>query len=101
MIKATAVPPVSFDYNFFRGGLRGHSGFGNEMKQPLELSVFIQATENLCGEANEAAKLSTSIFSEPELLKVRRALARCMEIIESEVYCVVRAKYPGALPSPD
>jgi hypothetical protein len=72
-----------------------------EMKQPPELQAFIQATENLCGEANEAARLSTAIFSEPELREIRRALARCMEIVDGEVYRVVRSKYPGALPSPE
>jgi hypothetical protein len=68
------------------------------MQPESDVRAFIDATEKLCGEANEAAKLATTLFSEPELGVVCRALARCMELVHSDVHRAVRSKYPGTLP---
>lgn len=68
------------------------------MHSEPDIAAFVHATEKLCGEANEAARLATALFSEPELSTVRRALARCMELVQSDVHRAVRSKYPGALP---
>jgi hypothetical protein len=47
--------------------------------------AFRAALNNACGEINEAARLSTEIFTADELKAVRRELARLMEIIDSQV----------------
>ena len=67
-----------------------------EAKSTPPLDAFIHAVEALCGEANEAARLSVELFSEPQLKEVRRTLARCMELMDSVVFPVVHAQYPGA-----
>jgi hypothetical protein len=48
-------------------------------------SSFQNALNNACGEINEAARLSSEIFSGDELKKIRRELARLMEIIDMEI----------------
>jgi hypothetical protein len=62
-----------------------------ELAQAREL---LAAVENLCGEANEGARLAASIFKGPEQREVRRALARCMELMEEEVLPPLRSKFP-------
>jgi hypothetical protein len=47
--------------------------------------AFATALNNACGEINEAARLSSEIFSGENLQVVRRELARLMEIIDSRV----------------
>jgi hypothetical protein len=47
--------------------------------------AFREALNNACGEINEAALLSTEIFSGQELSHVRRELARLMETIDSQI----------------
>ncbi len=47
--------------------------------------AFAAALNNACGEINEAARLSSEIFSGEILHAVRRELARLMEIIDSKV----------------
>ena len=46
---------------------------------------FRAALNNACGEINEAARLSTEMFSGDQLKTVRRELARLMEIIDWKV----------------
>jgi hypothetical protein len=67
----------------------------NEPEPTAELRAFICAVEKLCGEANEAARLSVGLFSEPHLKEVRRALAECMQLAELRVFSVVHVLYPG------
>jgi hypothetical protein len=43
------------------------------------------ALNNACGEIDEAARISSELFSGPELKVVRRELARLMEIIDSQI----------------
>lgn len=47
--------------------------------------AFKDALNTACGEINEAALLSTELFSGQELNLVRRELARLMEIIDSQI----------------
>lgn len=60
-------------------------------KKALE---FRNAIEALCGEANEAARLSPDLFSEDELYTVKRELARILEIVEMKVLPIYRHKFP-------
>jgi hypothetical protein len=52
---------------------------------PEKTKAFRDALNNACGEINEAALLSTELFSGQELHRVRRELARLMEIIDSQI----------------
>jgi hypothetical protein len=61
---------------------------------PATTKAFRDALNNACGEINEAARLSTEIFSGENLNVVRRELARVMEIIDSKV--LVRLPTPHA-----
>jgi hypothetical protein len=47
--------------------------------------AFRAALNNACGEINEAARLSTTIFDGEDLKLVRRELARLLEIIDSKL----------------
>jgi hypothetical protein len=49
------------------------------------VEAFRAALNTACGEINEAARLSTEIFTGNELETVRRQLARLMELIDSEI----------------
>jgi hypothetical protein len=62
-----------------------------EMTQAQE---FLAAVESLCGEASEGARLAASLFEGQQQRDVRRALARCMELMEQEVLPPLRAKFP-------
>ena len=55
---------------------------------------LLAAVENLCGEASEGARLAASVFDGPQQREVRRALARCMELMEQEVLPHLYAKFP-------
>ena len=46
---------------------------------------FIDALNNLCGEANEAALHATDLLADSELMQARRELARIMEIVEGKL----------------
>ena len=46
---------------------------------------FIDALNNLCGEANEAALHATDLLADSELIQARRELARIMEIVEGKL----------------
>jgi hypothetical protein len=58
--------------------------------QSQQIKDFESALNKACGEINEAARLSTEIFSGDELNAVRRELARLMEVIDSKI--LVRLK---------
>ena len=47
--------------------------------------AFRSALNNACGEIDEAARLSSELFTGSELQSVRRELARLMEIIDSRI----------------
>lgn len=47
--------------------------------------LFIDALNNLCGEANEAALHAPNLLADSELLQARRELARIMEIVEGKL----------------
>lgn len=64
-------------------------------KNILELEKTL---ENICGEANEAANLATTLFKDDELKVIRRELARIMEIIDAKILPIYRAKYPNFKP---
>jgi hypothetical protein len=55
---------------------------------------FLKAVETLCGEANEGARLAESLFDGTQQKEVRRALARCMELMDDEVLPKLYAKFP-------
>lgn len=55
------------------------------MNKQASQDAFRAALNNACGEINEAARLSSEIFTADELKAVRRELARLMEIIELQV----------------
>lgn len=55
---------------------------------------FLNAAETLCGEANEGARLAESLFQGSQQRDVRRALARCMELMEQDVLPHLYAKFP-------
>jgi hypothetical protein len=63
----------------------------DESTQAKEL---LTAVENLCGEANEGARLAASLFNGAQQREVHRALARCMELMEQEVLPPLYAKFP-------
>ncbi len=63
-----------------------------------ELAEFLQATERLCGEADDAARFARQLFSGPDQESVLRSLARCMHLVDLEIYRVVESKYPGVIP---
>jgi hypothetical protein len=58
-----------------------------------EAHEFLRAIEALCGEANEAARLAESLFDGAQKVQVRRALARCMELMDTDVLPVFRGKF--------
>ena len=60
-----------------------------------ESEQFLRAVKSLCGEANEAARLAGSLFDGTAKVRVRRALARCMELMEQEVLVEFESKFPG------
>jgi hypothetical protein len=66
--------------------------------QALEAREFLSSVESLCGEANEAARLAESLFDGEQKEKVRRALARCMEIVETEVLPAYRGRFEDGRP---
>jgi hypothetical protein len=55
---------------------------------------LLTAVENLCGEANEGARLAASLFEGAQQREIHRALARCMELMEQEVLPHLYAKFP-------
>ena len=59
----------------------------------LEARKFLGAVEALCGEANEAARLAASLFDGEQKTQVRRALARCMELVETDVLPAFRDRF--------
>jgi len=61
---------------------------------PQQARDFLNAVENLCGEANEAARLANSLFEGAQLNEVRRALARCMELVDDVALPPLHSKYP-------
>jgi len=61
---------------------------------PPQASELIMAVETLCGEANEAARLADALFEGVELKEVRRALARCMELVDRDVLPPLYARFP-------
>jgi len=62
--------------------------------ETAQAKEFLTAVENLCGEANEGARLAAAVFDGAQQREVRRALARCMELMEQEVLPHLYAKYP-------
>lgn len=55
---------------------------------------LLAAVENLCGEANEGARLAAALFEGTQQRDVRRALARCLELMEQDVLPHLYAKFP-------
>ena len=62
-----------------------------------EAIQFKEALDKLCGEANEAARLSSILFKGDESKVVRRELARLMEVVESRIIPVYRKQFPSGL----
>ena len=52
------------------------------MSNSKEILKFKKSLETICGEANEAAKLSELVFEGEPLNNVRRELARIIEVVE-------------------
>lgn len=67
--------------------------------------LFLAALNRACGEVDEAAKLSKTIFAdEEEIREVRRELGRLMTQIDLRIIPVLRKHYPnisGYLPLPE
>jgi hypothetical protein len=61
---------------------------------------FLKVVETLCGEANEGARLASLLFDGQQQKETRRAFARCMELMESEVLPHFYAQFPQ-VPKPD
>jgi hypothetical protein len=59
-----------------------------------EARDFLTAIEALCGEANEGARLAEVLFEGSQQREVRRAFARCMELMEQDVLPHFHAKFP-------
>ena len=55
------------------------------MNKQATKDAFRAALNNACGEINEAARLSSELFTADELKAVRRELARLMETIELQI----------------
>lgn len=51
---------------------------------------FQDVIEKLCGEANEAAKIASSIFKDDDLAIVLRELARIMEVAEAKILPIAK-----------
>ncbi len=66
------------------------------MNDGTEADKFLQAVNKACGELNEAARLSNTLFEGEERRTVRRELARLMEQIETRILPIFREHHPGA-----
>ena len=50
-----------------------------------EALKFKDAIDKLCGEANEAAQIAPAVFKDDELKRIKRELARLMEVVELHI----------------
>lgn len=55
------------------------------MSSSKEMLLFKQSLETICGEANEAARLSELVLEGESLDIVRRELARIIEVVELKI----------------
>jgi hypothetical protein len=61
---------------------------------PSKARELLDAVETLCGEANEAARLAEGLLEGSQLKEARRALARCMELMDQDVLPHLYEKFP-------